>query len=136
MTAPTPPAWFAKYRPAVTTIMVTVLTFVATLLTDGINAHEWVLIAGVTISAANVALVPQLDTGIGKIAKTVSTFLLAGLTVLATASLGDMGTAEWIEVVLAACAAVGVSALPYDWPPARMIVPGQVLDSRTGPPVR
>lgn len=112
------PAWFAKYRKAVGQVAVTVLLFVATVLTGGVDAHEWVLIAGVTISALNTALVPELDAGIGAIAKSASTFLLAGLTVVATAALGHMGATEWIEAVVAALAAVGVTALPNDWPPA------------------
>lgn len=117
--APTP-GIFAKYRKAVAVILVTVATFVSSVLTGGISAQEWVLIAGVAVSATGVALVPELDAGIGQIAKTLVTFLTAGLTVLATVILGGLTAPEVIEVVVAALASIGVTALPNDWPRASL----------------
>jgi len=124
MTQPTDaPSVFAKYRKAVAVVVVTVASFVVTVLTDGITPQEWVLIAGVGVNAAGVAVVPNLDAGIGTVAKTVVSALLAGLTLLATAVLGGLTPTEVIEVLLACAAAVGVTALPNDWPPARQIPP-------------
>jgi hypothetical protein len=130
--APADPRLLAKYRKAAAVVAVTVLTFVASVATGGIDPHEWVLIAGVAVNAVGVAVVPNLDSGVGAVAKSVVSFLLAGLTVLATAVLGGLDAAELVEVVVAALAAVGVTALPNDWPPAT--VPGKVLDSTTRPP--
>jgi len=117
------PSVFAKYRKAIAVVVVTVASFVVTVLTDGITPQEWVLIAGVGVNAAGVAVVPNLDAGIGAVAKTVVSALLAGLTLLATAVLGGLTSTEVIEVLLACAAAVGVTALPNDWPPARQIPP-------------
>lgn len=119
MTALTLSALWAKYRKSLSIVGVTVLAFVATVLTDGISAPEWVLLAGVSVNAVTVAVVPNLDTGIATVAKTISAFMLAGLTVAATAILGGLTPAEWTEIILAAFAAVGVTALPNDWPPAQ-----------------
>jgi hypothetical protein len=123
MTAPTHldfRALWAKYRKSISIVGVTVLAFVATVLTDGISAPEWVLLAGVTVNAVTVAIVPNLDAGIASVAKSITAFMLAGLTVAATAILGGLTPAEWTEIVLAAFAAVGVTALPNDWPPAQL----------------
>lgn len=117
--APNP---FAKYRKAVAIVLVTIATFVSSVLTGGISAQEWVLIAGVAVAAFGVAVVPELDAGIGAVAKTVVTFLTAGLTVLATVILGGLTAPEVIEVIVAALASIGVTALPNDWPRASLPV--------------
>lgn len=110
---------FAKYRKAVGAVAVTVAAYVVSLATDGITAQEGVLIAGVGVSAVSVAIVPNLDAGIAKVAKTIIAFLLAGLTVAAAVIVGGLTGAEWVEILVAAFAAVGVTAIPNDWPPAQ-----------------
>ena len=109
---------FAKYRKAVAQVVVTVLAFLSGVLSGGITAVEWVMVAGIAVSALNTAIVPELDAGIGQVAKTASTFLLAGLTVAAGAVLGGLDATEWIEILVAAFASIGVTLLPNTWPPA------------------
>lgn len=109
---------FRKYLKAFGVVAVTVLTFAVSLATNGITDQEWVLIAGTGASAIGVAIVPNLDAGIGAIAKTVLAFIAAGLAVLYNVVLGGLTPTEWIEVLVAGLAAVGVTALPNTWPPA------------------
>lgn len=123
---PAPSVW-AKYRKAVAVVGVTVAAFVSSVLTDGITVQEWILITGVGVNSILVAVVPNLDVGIAAQAKTVAAGILAGLTVLATVVLGGLTTAEFVEVLLAGAAAVGVTALPNAWPPARLPRSGIVL---------
>ena|ERR1700741_3597809 len=100
-----------KYAKAIGAVVVTVLMFVVSILTDGITAQEWVMLAGTLVSAIGVAVVPELPSGIAAWAKTVVTALSGGLTVLAVVITGGLTTTEVIEVVVAALAAIGVVAV-------------------------
>lgn len=117
---------FAQYRKAIGQVVVTVVAFIASIITDDhISAEEWVLLAGTAVTAIGVYVVPNLNEGVAAAAKTVVAFLLAGLTVLSTMKLGDgLSTAEVLEVFLAAAGAVGFSVVPNRWPPA--VLPGSV----------
>lgn len=108
----------AKYRKAAAQVALSILVFLVGVMTDGMSAVDWALTAGVAVNAANVAIVPQLDEGIGRVAKTVSTFLLAGLAVLVTVIAGGLTAGELTQVVITACAAIGLTAVPNNWPPA------------------
>jgi hypothetical protein len=109
---------WGKSSRAIGVVVVTVLTFLMTVMTGGMTDQEWVLVTGVGVAAVNTAIVPNLDAGVAKVAKTISTASLAGLAVLAMVILGGLTNVEVIEVVLAALAAIGVTALPTTWPPA------------------
>lgn len=127
---------FAKYRKAIGQVLVTVAVFVVSAITDDvISPEEWVLLAGTAVTAVGVYVVPNLDEGIGAVAKSVVAFLLAGLTVLATLKLGDgLSTAEILTVLIAAAAAVGLTGLPNAWPPATLRV-GKIPPQGTAPGV-
>src|SRR5689334_10812130 len=118
----------AKYAKAFGVVAVTVLTFLVSVITDGLTSSEVVLVVGVGVSGIGVAVVPNLDAGIAQVAKTIVAFLLAGLTVLATVIPGGLTGGELAEVIVAALAAIGVTAIPNAWPPAtqRALPPGQV----------
>ena len=91
-----------KYAKAIGAVVVTMLTFVASILTDGVTDQEWVMIAGTFVSAVGVAVVPELPSGIAAWAKTVVAALSGGLTVLAVVIIGGLTTQEVIEVIVAA----------------------------------
>lgn len=101
----------ARYAKAFSAVVVTVLAFLVSVMTDGITAQEWVLTIGTGLSATGVAVVPNLPVGIGAAAKAIVTFLIAGTTALSVLILGGLTTAEVIEVIVAACASVGIVAI-------------------------
>jgi hypothetical protein len=125
-TVPELPVWYRKWAKALGIVAVTVATLVVSLATDGLDAHDWVLLAGEAISAASVAIVPNLNVGLAAAAKSIIAFLLQGLTVLAVVVIGGLTPTELTMVFIAAFAAIGVTALPNDWPPARLtpVLPG------------
>jgi peptidoglycan/LPS O-acetylase OafA/YrhL len=100
-----------KYAKAIGAVVVTVLSFISTVLNGGISPQEWVMVAGTLVSAIGVAVVPELPTGVGAWAKTIVAALGGGLTVLATSILGGLTTQEVIQVVVAALAQIGVVAV-------------------------
>lgn len=99
-----------KYKKAAGVLLVTVLTAIVSVLTDGITAREWTVVAGVFLAAFGTGFVPNLPAGPGGIAKAVTTFLIGGTAVLSVVIAGGLTTAELLEVVIAAFAAVGVTA--------------------------
>lgn len=99
-----------KYKKAAGVVLVAVLTAVASALTDGITAREWTVVAGVFLAAFGTGFVPNLPAGAGAVAKAVTTFLIGGTAVLSVVIAGGLTTAELLEVVIAAFAAVGVTA--------------------------
>lgn len=99
-----------KYKKAAGVVLVAVLTAVASVLTDGITAQEWTVVAGVLLAAFGTAFVPNLPTGPGGVAKAVTTFLIGGTAVLSVVIAGGLTMAELLEVLIAAFAAVGVTA--------------------------
>lgn len=101
-----------KYKKAAATVLVAVLTAVASALTDGITAREWVVVAGVFLAAFGAGFVPNLPAGVGSVAKAITTFLIGGTAVLSVLIVGGLTSAETLEVVIAAFAAVGVTAAP------------------------
>jgi hypothetical protein len=100
-----------RLRKAVALVLVGIGTFVASILTDGISPEEWAMIAAVGLSSAGVYVVPELPLGVAAVAKTVLTFLVTGSTTLALVVGGGLTGAELLEVVLAACAAIGLVAV-------------------------
>lgn len=116
-----PPAWYRKWAKGVGVVVVTMLTAAVSLATNGMQDYEWVLLAGQGVSAASVALVPNLNEGLAALAKSAVAFLLNGLTVLAVVILDGLTAAELSQVLVAALAAIGVTALPNQWPPARLV---------------
>jgi hypothetical protein len=75
---------------------------------DTITTQEWVVIAGTGIGAFVVWVVPNLDTGIGKYAKTIASFATAGLSALYVVIPGGLTTAEMLEVLVAGASAIGL----------------------------
>lgn len=99
-----------KLRKAVALVLVGIGTFVASILTDGVSPEEGALIASVGLSSVGVYVVPELPLGVASVAKTAVTFLVTGATTLALVIGGGLTGAELLEVILAACAAIGLVA--------------------------
>lgn len=99
-----------KYKKAAGVVLVAVLTAIASALTDGITAREWTVVAGVFLASFGTGFVPNLPTGAGSVAKAITTFLIGGTAVLSVVIVEGLTTAELLEVVIAAFAAVGVTA--------------------------
>jgi hypothetical protein len=101
-----------KYKKAAGVLLVAVLAVLASVITDGITAKEWTVVAGVGLASFGTSIVPNLPTGIGGYAKAITTFLIGGTAVLSVVIDGGLTTAELIEVLLAAFAAVGITVVP------------------------
>lgn len=92
-------------------VAVAVLASIYAALTDGgVDRVEWVVAVNTLLGAAVVYVVPNLSAGVGRYAKAIAAAGSAGLTVLAVVIVGGLTQAELIEVVLAAAAAVGLTA--------------------------
>lgn len=92
-------------------LAVAILLAVYAALTDGgIDQQEWIVIAGAGVGALGVYIVPNLDEGVGKYAKSFVSFMTAGLPVLYVVIPGGLTQAEVLEVVLAGLAAIGLVA--------------------------
>jgi hypothetical protein len=79
---------------------------------DGIiSAAEWVNVAILAVGAAAVFTAPNVPGA--SHTKSVLAALTAGLTVLASAILGGVSTAEWYQIGAAVVGAIGVYAAPY-----------------------
>lgn len=100
-----------RLRKAVALVAVAIGTFVASILTGGITPEEWAMVAAVGLSSAGVYIVPELPTGAASVAKTALTFLVTGATTLALVVSGGLTGAEMLEVILAACASIGLVAV-------------------------
>jgi hypothetical protein len=89
---------------------VAVVAAIYAALTDGgIDQQEWIVIAGTAVGSFGVYIVPNMDVGLAHFAKGAVSFLTAGLAVLYVVVQGGLTQAEVIEVVLAACAAIGLT---------------------------
>lgn len=87
-------------------------------LSDGVvSATEFVNIAIAIVTAVGVYIIPNLEEGAGKIAKFLVAAFGAGLQALVVIlgdSLGwtDVSSSDWLNVLLAALAAVGLYIVP------------------------
>lgn len=103
----------SKYRKPVALVIVAVATFLVSALTDNtISPDEWLITSGVLVSAAGTYVVPELPTGIASAAKTIVTFLVTGLAAAVPLLAGGLTGAEALTILLAAAAAIGLSAVP------------------------
>lgn len=97
-------------------LAVAVLAAIYAALTDSdtgnsITTQEWIVIVGLAVGSAAVWIVPNLDEGVARYAKTIASFVTAGLPVLYVVIPGGLTQAETIEVVLAGLAAIGFVAV-------------------------
>lgn len=99
------------YSKSIGMVLMTVVTAIVAALTDDkVSTAEWLNIAILGFGAASVFAAPNVPYA--KYTKTVLAVLTAGLTAVVSFLTGGITTAEWLQVLVAAAAAVGVYALP------------------------
>src|SRR5687768_12614249 len=99
------------YSKAIAMVVMTVVSaLVASLTDDVVSTAEWINVAILGFGAANVFTAPNVPYA--KYTKTVIAVLVAGLTALVSFLTNGVTTAEWLQVLVAAAAAVGVYAAP------------------------
>ena len=103
----------SHYSKAITYIAMAALTFLVTALSDNVLAVDEVLnLVVIVLGAIGVYLVPNFPEGAAKVAKTGVAFLTAAVVAALSFLTGGIEVTEWIQIVLAAFAAVGVYIIP------------------------
>lgn len=99
------------YAKSIGMVLMTVVTaIVASLTDDKVSTAEWINVAILGFGAAAVFTAPNIPGA--KYTKTILAVLTAGLTAVASFLTGGITTAEWLQVLVASAAAVGVYAAP------------------------
>ncbi len=103
----------SHYSKAITYIAMAALTFLVTALTDNVLSTEEILnLVVIVLGAVGVYLIPNFPEGFAKIAKTGVAFLTAAVVAALSFLTGGIEVTEWLQIVLAAFAAVGVYIIP------------------------
>lgn len=84
-------------------------------LTDNVTANnitdqEWIVIGSLFVGAFGVQIVPNMEVGIARYAKTVVSILTAVLPVLGVLIIGGLTQAEVLELIIVGAGAVGLVA--------------------------
>ena len=77
---------------------------------DRIVTQEWIVIGTMFVGAFGVQIVPNMEVGIARYAKTVVSILTAVLPVLGVLILGGLTQAEVLELIIVGAGAVGLVA--------------------------
>lgn len=110
------------YAKAILMIALTAVTFLVTAVADDVLVLEEVLnLVVMVLGAVLVYLVPNLPSGIGAYAKTGVAFLTAAVVALLSFLTDGVTLTEWLQVLLAAFAGVGVFIVPNE-DPARALI--------------
>ncbi|UDL16427.1 membrane protein [Microbacterium phage Zooman] len=103
----------SHYAKAITYIAMAGLTFLVTALSDNALSVEEILnLVVVVLGAIGVYAIPNFPEGAAKVAKTGVAFLTAAVIAALSFLTGGIEVTEWIQIVLAAFAAVGVYIIP------------------------
>lgn len=103
----------SHYTKAITYIAMAALTFLVTALTDNnLSGEEILNLVVVVLGAIGVYAIPNFPDNVAKFAKTGVAFLTAGVVAALSFWTGGIEITEWIQIVLAAFAAVGVYIVP------------------------
>lgn len=104
-----------QYAKALLYIALAAVTFLVTALVDSVLSVEeiWNLVI-VVVGAIVVYLVPNLPTTIGQYAKTIAAFVTAFAVALLSFLTGGITVTEWLQIILAAFAGVGVYIIPNE----------------------
>lgn len=107
-----------KYTKAVVTILAAGLGIFVAANSDGVvTPVEYVNIGIALLTAVSTYLIPNLDSGVAKYAKSIVAFGGAALTALAVivahaADWSGVSSNDWLGILLAGLAAIGVYILP------------------------
>lgn len=103
----------SHYAKAITYIAMAGLTFLVTALSDNaLSVDEVLNLVVIVLGAIGVYLIPNFPEGAAKVAKTGVAFLTAAVVAALSFLTGGIEITEWIQIVLAAFAAVGVYIIP------------------------
>lgn len=103
----------SHYGKAITYIALAAVTFLVTALSDNVLTGEEILnLVIVVLGAVGVYAVPNIPESFAKYAKTGVAFLTAGVIAALSFWTGGIVATEWLQIVLAAFAAVGVYIVP------------------------
>lgn len=101
------------YAKAIVYIALAAVGFLITALSDNIvTTDELLNLVVIVLGAVVVYLVPNLDTGIGAALKAVAAFATAAIVALLSFLTDGVTIAEWLQVLLAAFAGIGVYIVP------------------------
>ncbi|WP_396659506.1 hypothetical protein [Microbacterium sp.] len=108
------------YAKALIYIALAAVAFLVTALSDSVLALDEILnLVIVVLGAIGIYAVPNLPAGAGAYAKTIIAFLTAGVVALLSFLTGGVSLTEWLQVILAAFAGIGVYITPNEPIPAR-----------------
>ncbi|WP_382307261.1 hypothetical protein [Herbiconiux sp. UC225_62] len=113
---PAPPQgdiMLTTYSKSILLIIASAVTILVAALSDNVvTIAELVNVGIAIITAVGVYLVPNLDQGVARYFKFIVAILGAALTALASVLSNGVTTAEWLQILLAGLAAVGVVIVP------------------------
>lgn len=103
------------YAKSLLYIALAIVGVLVTALADEIiTADELVNVAIIGVGAITVYLVPNLPEGVGRYAKVIVTFVVAGLVALQSFLTDRITTTEWLQIAVAAFAGIGVYVIPNE----------------------
>lgn len=104
-----------QYAKALMYIALAAVAFLVTALSDSVLALDEILNLVVVVAGAfGVYWVPNLPAGAGAYAKTIIAFVTAGVIALLSFLTGGVSLTEWMQVLLAAFAGIGVYITPNE----------------------
>ena len=105
----------SHYAKALLYIALAVVGVLVTALADDLlTVDELVNVGIIGIGSISVYLVPNLPSGVGRYAKTIVTFAVAGLVALQSFLTDGITTTEWLQIAVAAFAGIGVYVIPNE----------------------
>lgn len=122
------------YGKSITYIGLTAVAFLVTALSDNALSTEELINLGIAVlGAVLVYAVPNFPEGVAKYAKTGIAFAVAGATAALSFITGGISTTEWLQILLAAFAAIGVYIVPNEAPVAEVAPVQQTLTAENLP---
>ncbi len=124
----------SHYGKSITYIALAAVSFLVTALSDNLISGEEILnLVIVVLGAIGVYAVPNLPESFAKYAKTGIAFLTAGVLAVLSFWTGGIEATEWLQIVLAAFAAVGVYIVPNG--PVEPVAPVTTIINSSDAPV-
>ena len=105
------------YAKAIIYIVLAAVTFLVTAVADNLlTVDELLNLVVIVLGAVVVYLVPNLPAGVGAYAKAIAAFTTAAVIALLSFLTDGVTVTEWLQVLLAAFAGVGVYIVPNEKP--------------------
>lgn len=107
------------YAKSIVYIALTAVMFLVTALSDdALSVEELLNLAVAVVGAIVVYLVPNFPSTVGRYAKTIATAVTAGILLAISFLTDGISLVEWMQIGIAALAAVGVYIVPNTKPQA------------------